>query len=109
MLEDDAAIADTVSSIVDHINNTPPGYDICRIGKSIWNPYIRLEKVNAYHWTYERKFTNCTVAYIISKAGAKKVLAHAEGRIDLPADDILTKTHICTSGFNAYTPDHYLF
>lgn len=109
VLEDDAAPAVTVSDIIKYLNNIPANYDVCRIGKSTWDPYIKISKINDYYWTYARRFTNHTTAYVISKSGARKVIAHMEGRLDLPADDILTKTHICTDDFIAYTPDSYLF
>ena len=90
VLEDDAELVGD-SRVLD---NLPSSFDIIQLGSSEWYPYVKTEKVNSSFFNIEKKFFNHTTAYLVSKAGAKKLLDITNGHVNVPADDLLSNAFI---------------
>lgn len=109
VLEDDAEMTVDDEYFKAALQNLPPNYDICRICKSTWYPYAKETSVNDYFYTYAKRYTNHTTAYIISKKGANKVLLYCNNQFNVPADDILSNMNLYSYGFLSYAPERIMF
>lgn len=109
VLEDDAEMTVEDDYFLKALQNLPTDYDICRICKSTWYPYVKETPVNEYFYTYAKRYTNHTTAYIISKKGANKVLLYCNNQFNVPADDILSNMNLYSPGFASYAPERIMF
>jgi GR25 family glycosyltransferase involved in LPS biosynthesis/tetratricopeptide (TPR) repeat protein len=90
VVEDDAQIVGDLNVL----RNLPTDFDIIQLGSSEWYPYVKTNKVNTSFFHIEKKFFNHTTAYVVSKAGARKLLEYTAGHINVPADDLLSNSFI---------------
>jgi GR25 family glycosyltransferase involved in LPS biosynthesis len=109
VLEDDAEMTVDDEYFKAALQNLPSEYDICRICKSTWYPYSKEVSVNEYFYTYAKRYTNHTTAYIISKKGANKVLLYCNNQFNVPADDILSNMNLHSPEFSSYAPERIMF
>jgi len=90
IIEDDAELVGDISVL----HNLPETFDIIQLGSSEWYPYVKTSSVNNHFFNIEQKFFNHTTAYVVSKAGAKKLLDITNGHVNVPADDLLSNAFI---------------
>jgi len=90
ILEDDAELVGDISVL----RNLPSSFDIIQLGSSEWYPYVKTSSVNSSFFNIQRKFFNHTTAYVVSKAGAKKLLNITDGHVNVPADDLLSNAFV---------------
>src|SRR5438477_345591 len=88
-MEDDGELAQSIDALIDCLDNLPPDYDICHLGKSQWYPIKHLEPVNSVYYTVVKQNINYVGAYIISKKFAKIVLDFTIGCVNQPPDDLV--------------------
>ena len=74
------------------------------MGTSEWYRFERVSAVNAQYWDIRKQYFNNAHAYVLSKKGARKLLAFADGTISLPADDLLSNAFLMTSDFDVIVP-----
>lgn len=91
------------------ISNLPQAFDICRINASEWYPYIPREQITSHFATYEKRYSNHTTAYIVSKEGAAKLLLFMAHEISVPADDLISNANLQMPGFRSYVSTPILF
>ena len=104
VLEDDAELVGDISIL----QNLPEKFDIIQLGLSEWYPYVKTSSVNSSFFNIEKKFFNHTTAYIVSKAGAKKLLDITNGYVNVPADDLLSNAFI-RNQINVLVPESPVF
>jgi GR25 family glycosyltransferase involved in LPS biosynthesis len=109
ILEDDAAPVCDISNIADHIQHLPESFDLCRLAKSVWYPFIKEAQINSHYYSYVRRYTSCAAAYIVTKSGAEKLLSAVNGTIGIPADDLLSNTYIRNSAFVSCIPADFMY
>ena len=109
VLEDDAESTVTPERLTEYIQNLPETYDICRTTESQWYSYRKSTQLNPYYYTYDKRFSNHTTSYIVSKSGAQKILQFMNNHIEVPADDLLAKIYMHVSDFIAYASEESLF
>jgi GR25 family glycosyltransferase involved in LPS biosynthesis len=90
VIEDDARVIGNLNVL----NNLPSEFDIIQLGSSEWYPYVKTSEVNKSFFNIEKKFFNHTTAYVVSKAGARKLLEYTDDHINVPADDLLSNSFI---------------
>jgi GR25 family glycosyltransferase involved in LPS biosynthesis/tetratricopeptide (TPR) repeat protein len=90
ILEDDAELVGDISVL----HNLPSSFDIIKLCSSDWFPYVKTSAVNKNFFNIEKRFTNRNTGYIISKAGAKKLLDITDGHVNVPADDLISNAFI---------------
>jgi GR25 family glycosyltransferase involved in LPS biosynthesis len=109
VLEDDFKQAVPDDILCNAFSDLPEGFDLCRLIASRWYPYEPLEQATSHFSTYKKQFSNNTGAYIISKAGAAKLLLFMDHELSIPADDILSKINLTQHTFNAFVSTPILF
>lgn len=107
--EDDATLVCDLSGLKLHLDNIPAAFDLCRMSKSTWYPFVKERPLNDYFFTHARRYTNDTTSYIVSRSGAQKLLQAVAGTITIPADDLLSNTYIHRPDFISCIPETYLF
>jgi hypothetical protein len=90
VIEDDARVVGDLNVL----NDLPSNFDIIQLGSSQWYPYVKTTQANKSFFHIERKLFNHTTAYVVSKAGARKLLRYTNGHINVPADDLLSNSFI---------------
>jgi len=90
VLEDDANIVGDLSVIRD----LPLDFDIAHVSVSDMHPFIRTTPVNKSFFNIKKEYFNRLTGYVVSKAGAKKLLSMTNESINLPADDLLSNSFI---------------
>lgn len=90
IVEDDAQLVGDITVL----NDLPVTFDIAHVSLSEWYPFVKTTAVNKSFFNIEKKFFNHTTAYVVSKAGAKKLLEYTDGHINVPADDLLSNSFI---------------
>jgi GR25 family glycosyltransferase involved in LPS biosynthesis len=88
VIEDDAQVVGDLNVI----RNLPPDFDIAHICRSDWYPFVKTSQVNNSFFNIEKNFFNRLTGYIVSKAGARKLLEYTDGHINVPADDLLSNS-----------------
>jgi len=109
ILEDDAHLLKSLEELCALLLNLPTDFDMCHIASSDWNPFQKVNKINDYFYTIKRDYFNRCTAYILSKSGAKKVLAYTGNKINVPADDLLCHTYLNTDDFKLYVHESPYF
>jgi GR25 family glycosyltransferase involved in LPS biosynthesis len=108
VLEDDVELVKPLSELYRLLNNLPSDMDMSMLSKSDWYTFSPTQPVNNYFYECEKRYFNKTTAYIISKKGAKKVLAYTEHYINVPIDDLFNMIFRLTPDFRFYVPaEHY--
>ena len=111
IFEDDAKCVVDKNELTEYFSHIPDisGFDICHIFYSEWYEFNEISRVNEYYFVPERRFFNRTGAYIVTKEGAKKLLARHKGFVNLPPDDLLSNTYIFDKSFRVIVSNHRLF
>lgn len=109
ILEDDAYLLKDLNKLQELLFNLPENFDLCHIALSDWNPFKKVNKINDYFYTIKRNYFNRCTAYILSKDGAKKVLAYTGNKINIPADDLLCHTYLNVYDFKFYVSESEYF
>jgi GR25 family glycosyltransferase involved in LPS biosynthesis len=104
ILEDDVELIKPIDELNKLLQNIPEDTDMCHLAKSDWFPFMKTRAVNAYFTECVKAYFNRTTAYLISKAGAKKVLNYINNHIDIPIDDVYNVMHRETHDFRFYVP-----
>ena len=103
VLENDAELI-APGLLVELLEHLPEGFDLAHLGTSEWYRFDRVSAVNAHYWGIRKQYFNNAHAYILSKNGARKLLAFADGTISLPADDLLSNAFLMTPDFDVIVP-----
>jgi len=90
IMEDDAQIVGDLNVLHD----LPLDFEVAHIATSDWYPFIKTNPVNKSYFNIEKKFFNRLTGYIVSKAGARKLLSMTNESISLPADDLHSNSFI---------------
>jgi len=70
-------------------------FDLIQYAKRVeWYPILFTEKINEDYSFIARRYINMASSYLISKAGAAKLLRFSQGQISLPADDLFSNAFI---------------
>jgi len=109
ILEDDVELVKSVDELFKLLQNIPADADICHLAKSDWFPFIKTSAANAHFHECVKTYFNRTTAYLISKKGAKKVLAYSQDHIDIPIDDLYCTLYRQDSEFRFYVPSGDFF
>ena len=109
ILEDDAALVCDLSGIADHLQHLPESFHVCRLSKSVWYPFITDTQINSHYYSHVRRYTSHATAYVITKAGAQRLLAVVNDTIGIPADDLLSDTYIRNGDFVSCVPAEFLY
>ena len=104
ILEDDAQIVGDINVLHD----LPAGFDIAHVCRSDCYPFVKTTQINGSFFDIEKKFFNRLTGYVISKAGAKKLLAVTDGYINVPCDDLLSNSFI-NGKIQVVVPDSPIF
>jgi GR25 family glycosyltransferase involved in LPS biosynthesis len=83
-MEDDAQIVGDLSLL----RNLPSDFDVAHVATSDSHPFVKTTQVNKSFFNIQRKFFNRLTGYVVSKAGARKLLSMTNESINLPADDL---------------------
>ena len=94
VLEDDAELACRLETVLEALRHLPPTYDVIRTTASRWYPFAKVQDYNAYYYTFQKRFTNYTTSYLVSKQGARKLLAYMAEHLNVPSDDLLSNFYI---------------
>ena len=108
ILEDDTIILD-IEYLEQLLSNLPPEFDIAHLATSIWNGFVKNQKVNDLFYTPVADYFNCAAAYIVSKSGAQKLLNFANDSIFCPPDDLLSNAFLFTNNFKVIIPERPVF
>ena len=76
------------------LHDLPDNFDLIHIAPSVSFEFSKKSKVNKSFFNIVRRFFSCTAAYIVSKQGAKKLLAITKDSVNVPADDLLSNAFI---------------
>jgi GR25 family glycosyltransferase involved in LPS biosynthesis len=90
VLEDDAHVVGDLNILRD----LPLDFDIAHVARSDMRPFIITSQVNSSFFNIEKDFFNRLTGYVVSKAGAKKLLAVTDGYINVPCDDLLSNSFL---------------
>uniref|UniRef100_A0A6C0DTS7 Uncharacterized protein n=1 Tax=viral metagenome TaxID=1070528 RepID=A0A6C0DTS7_9ZZZZ len=90
VIEDDAQIVGDLNIL----RELPLDFEVAHIAYSEWYPFVKTDPVNKSFFNIEKKFFNHTTAYVVSKAGARKLLDYIGTNINIPADDLLSNSFI---------------
>jgi GR25 family glycosyltransferase involved in LPS biosynthesis len=90
IMEDDAQFVGDLNILQD----LPLDFEVAHVATSDWYPFVKTSQVNKSFFNIEKKFFNHTTAYVVSKAGARKLLSMTNESISLPADDLLSNSFI---------------
>ena len=90
IMEDDAQIVGDLSLL----RNLPSDFDLAHVATSDCHPFVKTTQVNTSFFNIKKKFFNHTTAYVVSKAGARKLLTYTDGHINIPADDLHSNSFI---------------
>lgn len=108
VLEDDAERQCPIEQILESLRQRPPYFDVIRTTASLYYPFAKHMDFNSHFYTYQKRFSNYTTSYLVSKQGAQKLLDYAAGRLDIPADDLLSEMYLHTSAtYYASSPAWY--
>jgi GR25 family glycosyltransferase involved in LPS biosynthesis len=70
-------------------------FDLIQYAKNVqWNPIVFAEKINEDYSHIRRDYINMASSYLVSKAGAAKILRFSQGQISLPADDLFANAFL---------------
>jgi GR25 family glycosyltransferase involved in LPS biosynthesis len=108
ILEDDVDLIISIEYLQYILQNTPTHYDMIHFGKSIWYPFILQKKINNYYFDIKKQFFNAAYSYMLSTAGAQKIIDYAKNTINVPADDLLSNMHI-QNKLDVYVPLKHFF
>jgi GR25 family glycosyltransferase involved in LPS biosynthesis len=108
VFEDDAKLSVSVDELkifLDELKSNT--FDICHISTD----FNKLKRVSENYWIPEKNkfFNNNTNAYIVSKAGAGKLLTATYMCIGLPAIDLISTLYIYSDDFNVIVSSKFLF
>jgi GR25 family glycosyltransferase involved in LPS biosynthesis len=109
VLEDDAELICSLEYLTESLQNLPNTFDIIRTSPSIWYPYNKTHNINSYFYEYQKRYSNCATSYFISKEGAKKAIAYINGKLNIPADDVLSNMNLYAPGVMSYATEHPWF
>jgi len=104
ILEDDAQLVGDLGVLRD----LPSSFDIIHIAPSEHAPFTKTTRVNRSFWNIRRDFFNHTTAYVVSKAGARKLIDIMNGGIILPADDLLSNSFVYGK-IDVFVTESYIF
>jgi GR25 family glycosyltransferase involved in LPS biosynthesis len=90
VIEDDAQIVGDLNIL----RELPLDFEVAHVAYSEWYPFVKTDPVNRSYFNIEKKFFNHTTAYVVSKAGARKLLDYIDTNINIPADDLLSNSFI---------------
>jgi len=97
ILEDDARLMIDEHAFTDYITHLPEDYDLIYVNSE--SKYLPVER-DLYGWRDVRfskiikRFFNCSVSYIISKQGARKLLINSRSTVSKPSDDFLSNAFV---------------
>jgi GR25 family glycosyltransferase involved in LPS biosynthesis len=103
VLENDAELI-SPQLLVELLEHLPENFDLAHLGTSEWYRFECVSAVNAHYWDIRKQYFNNAHAYVLSKKGARKLLAFADGTVSLPADDLLSNAFLMTSDFDVIVP-----
>ena len=103
VLENDAEVLSS-GLLVELLEHLPEDFDLAHLGTSEWYRFDRVTAVNAHYWRIRKQYFNNAHAYVLSKKGARKLLAFADGTVSLPADDLLSNASLMTPDFDVIVP-----
>ena len=103
VLENDAEVL-SPGLLVELLEHLPENFDLAHLGTSEWYPFDRVAAVNTHYWRIRKQYFNNAHAYVLSKMGARKLLAFAGGTVSLPADDLLSNAFLMTPDFDVIVP-----
>ena len=90
VLEDDAHVVGDLNILRD----LPLDFDIAHVARSDMHPFVLTSQVNSSFFNIEKDYFNRLTGYVVSKAGAKKLLAVTDGYINVPCDDLLSNSFL---------------
>jgi GR25 family glycosyltransferase involved in LPS biosynthesis len=109
VIEDDARHNVSDETLCAAFANLPAEFDVCRIASSQWYPYEPRQQITPFFASYAKKYSNGTVAYIVSKTGAAKILLYMAHELSVPSDDLLSNMNLWSDGFKSYVSTPILF
>ncbi len=103
VLENDAELI-SPQLLVELLEHLPENFDLAHLGTSEWYRFECVSAVNAHYWDIRKQYFNNAHASVLSKNGARTLLAFADGTVSLPADDLLSNAFLMTSDFDVIVP-----
>lgn len=95
IMEDDASLIKEPHIVRKYLANLPSTFDMAFLNsESKWYPVTPTTPINDYYSNIERQFFNASVSYVISKAGAAKLLAYTRHDVTRPPDDLVSNPHV---------------
>lgn len=95
IMEDDASLIKEPHIVRKYLANLPTTFDLAFLNsESKWYPISLTTPINDYYSNIERQYFNASVSYVVSKAGAAKLLAYTRNDVTRPPDDLVSNPHV---------------
>jgi len=109
ILEDDATVIMEPLKLRKYLANIPEQYEMVYLNsESKWFPIAHTTDVNEYYTHIQKRHFNASVSYMLSKAGAAKLLAYSRHDVTRPPDDLLSNLH-SLGCYEVIAPKEFLF
>lgn len=110
ILEDDVDFdTENFAVVLKDINDLKVPFDIIHLTYSQFFPFAKEEKVTDNLYRPRKQYFNGANAYIVTKAGASKLLSSSQRMVSKPPDDLLSNTYIGRADFTVLIPEAPVF